>query len=126
MDYDDPSYVLEAWATYAFPLAMFALAISPTTNPLYSGHGGPAWLIAPFCSPYIFLRTALKTMRGPKERRRWYRRFFAVSIPFYMLLALPLSWAATTSIESHYGLEVSPWFFFAMMVASPFSWVLLF
>ena len=122
----DRSYVLEAWITYAFPMAMFALAISPTTNFLYSGHGGPAWFFVPFCFPYILLRAALKTMRGPKEVRRWYRIFFGVSTPLYILLALPLSWVGMTSIRSSYGLDVSPWSFFAIMVASPFSWLLLF
>jgi hypothetical protein len=37
------------------------------------------------------------------------------------MLALPLSWAAAASIRASFGLAVSPWFLFGIMV-SPFPW----
>ena len=52
---------------------------------------------------------------------RWYKRFFKITIPSYIALALPLSWLAVTSIRYGFGLPVSPWAFFAIMV-SPFPW----
>ena len=118
----DRSYWSEVWVTFGFPAVMFAVAIAPALNGLYSGHGGLAWFIAPLCSPWIALRALLKTTIGPEVARGWYRNFFKWAIPAYIVLALPLSWAATASIQEHYGLLISTWFFFAMMV-SPLPWL---
>ena len=108
-------------SAYAFPAAMFALAIIPGCNFTYSGHGGISWAVAPLCFPYIILRALIKTMKGTPESRRWNKGFFKATIPAYIALALPLSWAAATSIRHTFGLPVSPWGFFAVMV-SPLPW----
>ncbi len=100
---------------------MFALAIIPGFNFTYSGHGGISWLVVPLCFRYVTLRALIKITRGAKDRRRWYKGFFKATIPSYVALALPLSWAATTSIGNTFGLPVSTWSFFAIMV-SPIPW----
>jgi hypothetical protein len=107
--------------TYGFAIVMFALAIVPVLNFTYSGHGGISWLLVPLCFPYVILRALINITTGSDSSRRWYKRFFFVTIPLYVVLALPLSWAATTSIRSSFGLPVSTWSFFGIMV-SPFPW----
>jgi hypothetical protein len=116
-----PRFWPEVIAAYCFPMVMFALAIIPGFDFSYSGHGGVSWFLVPLCFPSVVLRGLVKITRGTDERRRWYRVFFAKTIPSYIALALPLSWAATTSIRNVFGLEVPTWSFFAIMV-SPIPW----
>jgi hypothetical protein len=116
-----PHFWREGMAAYGFPIVMFALAIIPGFNFTYSGHGGISWLVVPLCFPYVTVRALIKITRGAEERRRWYKGFFKATIPSYVALALPLSWAATTSIRNTFGLPVSTWSFFAIMV-SPIPW----
>ncbi len=116
-----PPFLREVLRVYWFPLMMFCLAIVPGFNYTYSGHGGISWLIIPLCFPWVCGRACLRIFRGPEALRGRYRAFYAKTIPAYVALALPLSWAATTSIQKSFGLAVSPWSFFAIMV-SPFPW----
>ena len=117
-----PSTWREVVAGFGFPIVMFALAIIPGFNFTYSGHGGISWLVAPLCFPCLVLRALIKIKRGSEASRRWYMKFFKATISLYIVLALPLSWAATTSIRNTFGLPVSTWSFFAIMV-SPFPWL---
>jgi hypothetical protein len=106
---------------YGFPTVMFALAIIPGFNFTYSGHGGISWFVVPLCFPWVVLRAFIKIMKGSEASRTWYKGFFKITIPFYIAIALPLSWAAATSIRTTLGLPISMWRFFALMV-SPFPW----
>ena len=117
----DPIFWRELLRTYGFPIVLFALAIIPGLNFLYSGHGGLAWLFLPLCGPWVFLRAILKIARESKESRNWYNRFYKITVPSYIVLALPFSWAAAASIRKSFGLQVSPWEFYAIVV-SPFPW----
>lgn len=116
-----PQFWREAAAAYGFAFVMFALAIIPGLNFTYSGHGGFSWLLIPLCFPYVVVRAAIKIVKGAEDRRKWYSGFYKVTIPCYVALALPLSWAATTSLRSTFGLPVATWSFFAIMV-SPVPW----
>ena len=116
-----PLFWSEVRSAYSFPIVMFALAILPGLNFTYSGHGGIGWLVIPLCFPWVVLRALFKITQGPQERRRWYKTFYKASIPLYIALALPLSWAATASIRNTFGLGVSTWTFFAIMI-SPVPW----
>jgi hypothetical protein len=111
----------EVLLTYGFPTLMFALAIIPGLNFTYSGHGGISWALIPLCFPSVILRALIKIMQGSNESRRWQKGFLRVTVPLYIILAIPLSWAATTSIRNTFGLPVSMWGFLAIMV-SPFPW----
>jgi|SRR3954471_13135806 hypothetical protein len=115
------SYWWDLFATYAFPAFMFAVATVPGWNHAYSGHGGFAWFIAPMCFPWVTLRALLKFALSRQPRRRWYIKFYLMTLPCYLALAVPWSWAATASIKATFGLPVSPWFFYGIMV-SPFPW----
>jgi hypothetical protein len=116
-----PVFWREVLKMYRFPIVMFALAIVPGLNFTYSGHGGPSWFLVPLCFPWVIVRILIKIAKGPEESRRWYKRFFKITIPSYIAIALPLSWVAVTSIRMAFGLPVSTWGFFALMV-SPFPW----
>jgi hypothetical protein len=117
----DPDLRRELTRTYGFPLVMFALAIIPGLNFSYSGHGGPSWFLIPLCGPYIILRGIVKFIVTPSDSFAWYKRFFAITIPAYLALALPLSWAATTSLQHTFGLTIPVWTFMAIMI-SPFPY----
>ena len=100
---------------------MFALAIIPGLNFTYSGHGGISRFLVPLCFPWVLLRALTRITKGSEASRSWYQSFFTATIPSYIALALPLSWAATASIRMTFGLPISTWTFFATMV-SPFPW----
>ena len=68
---------------------MFALAVMPFLNWSYSGHGGISWFLVPLCSPWIFARAVIKIWRSSGATCRWYLRFYKITIPFYVALALP-------------------------------------
>jgi hypothetical protein len=112
----EPDLRRELIRTYGFPLAMFVLAIIPGLNFSYSGHGGPSWFLIPLCAPYIVLRGIFKFFVVPSKTFAWYRKFFALTIPPYVALALPLSWAATNSLQHTLGLTIPVWTFMAIMI----------
>ena len=116
-----PSFWREVVRLYSFPMVMFGLAIVPGLNFTYSGHGGPSWFFVPLCFPWVIARILTKIARGSEASSRWYKSFFKITIPSYIAIALPLSWAAATSIRVSFGLPISTWTFFAFMV-SPFPW----
>ena len=111
----------ELFVTYCLPAVLLTAAIVPGVNFVYSGHGGFAWLLLPLGTPFVLVRALLKCTRGPEPTRAWFRRFFKLSVPVYAALLMPLSWAAATSINSTFGLEVTPLQFFSV-AAAPFPW----
>jgi hypothetical protein len=116
-----PDFWREVVKVYSFPIVMFGLAIVPGLNSTYSGHGGISWFFVPLCFPWVILRILIKIAKGSEASRGWYKRFFKITIPSYMAIAFPLSWAAATSIHMTFGLPISTWTFFALMI-SPFPW----
>src|SRR5579864_614412 len=116
-----PNFEREVIRVYGFPMVMFALAIVPGLNFTYSGHGGISWFVVPLCFPSVIIRILTRIAKGSEVSHRWYKNFFKITIPSYIAIALPLSWAAATSIRMTYGLPISTWSFFALMV-SPFPW----
>ena len=125
MESSDDNSSLSVWReaakVYGFAGGMLALAIIPVLNFTYSGHGGVGWFFVPLCFPYVVFRAAFDIARSSGTSRRWYIRFFAITIPVYIFLAIPLSWAAATSIRNTFGLQISTWSFFATMVC-PVPW----
>lgn len=93
-------------------MVMFALAIIPGLNFTYSGHGGISWFFAPLCFPWAIVRMLIKIAKGSEASGLWYKRFFKITIPSYVVIALPLSWAAAASIHMTFGLPISTWAFF--------------
>jgi len=110
---------IELILAYLFPALMFTLAIVPGLNSTYSV--GVGWLVIPLCCPYVLIRALVALTMGSEESRRWYKWFFKVTIPSYIVIALPLSWVATESLHFTFGETISSWKFFAIMV-SPFPW----
>ena len=120
-DTSSPSFWREVIRLYRFPMVMFVLAIVPGLNFTYSGHGGPSWFFVPLCFPWVIARILIKIAKGSEASSRWYKSFFKITIPSHIAISLPLSWAAVTSIRMAFGLPISTWTFFALMV-SPFPW----
>jgi hypothetical protein len=115
------SFGREALITYGFPMIVFVFAIVPILNFTFSGHGGVGWFIAPLCFPYVILRMIIKTTKGSVSSRIWYKNFFKITIPTYLVIAYPLSWAATLSLRATFGLSIPTWKFFVLMI-SPVPW----
>lgn len=120
-DNASPNFRREVLRVYRFPIVMFALAIIPGLNFTYSGHGGISWFFVPLCFPWVIVRILIKIAKGSEVSVEWYKSFFKITVPSYIVVALPLSWAAATSIHMTFGLPISTWSFFALMV-SPFPW----
>lgn len=120
-DNSSPNFWREVIKVYSFPLVMFALAIVRGLNFTYSGHGGISWFFVPLCLPLVIVRLLIKIAKGSEGSRSWYKSFFKITIPSYIAIALPLSWAAATSIRMTFDLPISTWTFYALMV-SPFPW----
>lgn len=118
----EPIYRRELVADFSVPMVMFVLALIPGLDFfMYTGHGGIAWMVIPLCFPFVIVRAVIKLVKSSGATRKWYKRFFLITIPSYIAVALPLSWAATKSIRASFGFEVPTWAFFAIMV-SPFPW----
>jgi hypothetical protein len=120
-------YWQESLRAYGFPMAMIAVAIIPgfVQHIFYSGHGGFGWLILPLCTPLVFLRAGFKLLRGPLDSRRWFRKFYLVTFPIYVIAAIPLSFIAMFSLRAWLGGDDPLWkdaLIFWGMLVSPFPW----
>ena len=108
------------------PAALMAIAASiPGVNILYSGHGGPAWLLLPLAFPFaaLVLWSAYR-QSAPKDRPAA-KRFILFSVAFYLPLSLAASYVGVASIRSSFGLIVSPWQMWALFLSPfglPFVW----
>ncbi|SRR6266566_3963484 len=110
---------------YGFPAAMVLIGLVPVVNAFaYSGHGGPAWLALPLTFPYVLLRLGLAYFRSNPLDRARVRRFGIISVPTYVVVSAPLSWAATYSINTWLGTSL-PWTQFWAVMLLPASLVLL-
>lgn len=111
-------------SAYGFAVVMAVIAIVPGLNFLYSGHGGPAWLLLPFVFPVALLRLYLAIRRSPAGERSEVKRFAVLSIVAYLPLSLGASYLGCVSIERTFGLPVgmlTMWGMFTM----PFGFVFL-
>ena len=111
------------WLAYAFPCAMFAIAIVPGLNRLYSGHGGPAWFLALLAFPVMSAALLVEVLTTPTVDRpkRW--RAVGRSFLLFLVLAFPASVAGAASIRASYGLTVEPWALWVLL-ATPLGVVL--
>ena len=102
---------------YGFPAYMVLVGVIPIVNAFfYSLHGGIGWLVLPFTFPYVLVRLGIALWRSHPSNRRRLRRFATLSIPGYIALTAPLSWAATYSINSWLGTSLHWTQFWALML----------
>ncbi|KRT68057.1 MAG: hypothetical protein XU15_C0031G0004 [candidate division NC10 bacterium CSP1-5] len=102
---------------YGFPAYMVLVGVIPIVNAFfYSSHGGIGWLVLPFTFPYVLVRLGIALWRSHPSNRRRLGRFATLSIPGYIALTAPLSWAATYSINSWLGTSLHWTQFWALML----------
>jgi len=89
---------------YSFVLVVAICGVTPGCNFMFSGHSGLFWLLLPFGLPYALVRSFLWWRAAHGERRRLYARHAVLALLLYGLIALPISAAATYSIERTFGL----------------------
>jgi hypothetical protein len=96
---------------------MVLVGVIPIVNVFfYSSRSGIGWLVLPFTFPYVLVRLGIALWRSNPSDRRRVRRFATLSIPGYVALTAPLSWAATYSINSWLGTSIHWTQFWAMML----------
>jgi len=102
---------------YGFPAYMVLVGVIPIVNVFfYSSRSGIGWLVLPFTFRYVLVRLGIALWRSNPSNRRQLRQFATLSIPGYVALTAPLSWAATYSINSWLGISVHWTQFWAMML----------
>jgi hypothetical protein len=114
-----------AFSTYGFAAAMALMAIIPGCNFAYSGHGGFAWLLVPFVMPVALARMWWVYRQTPESERASLRRFAVVSLVLYAPLSFVAAVLGARSIQSSFGLEVEPLFFWGMFTLPfglPLAW----
>jgi hypothetical protein len=114
-----------AVTAYAFPAFLAIGAILPTSNfVLYTGHGGPGWLLLLFGFPSTLSVLTYSYFLATDDERPKVRRFAALSLLAYLPLSYGASYAGAHSIQRSFGLEIAPrvlWGFFLF----PFSLIAL-
>jgi hypothetical protein len=94
---------------FGLPLAILILGCIPVLNVmLYSGHGGPFWLLLPFCFPYILIRLLIELRRLPPPNRKRGSKMAGVSVLLYILVAFPITRWTEHSVTSWSGLPIPP------------------
>jgi hypothetical protein len=114
-----PCYGRAILGTYGFACFMGLAGVIPGCNFSYSGHGGPAWFILPFVFPYALFRIGYGIYCGGPNRE-FYLGFAKITLPVYIVVAYLLSYFASMSIKSTFGLIVEELDFFKLMLV-PFS-----
>ena len=104
------------WRVYGFAAAMAACAIIPGCNFLYSGHGGPAWLILFAVFPFTLLQLWRIWRAATPERRPEMRRFAAISLVAYLPLSFGAAAWGAASIKNTFGLSVEPLFLWGFYI----------
>jgi hypothetical protein len=107
---------------YVFPAVMAIIAIMPGLNFLYSGHGGPAWLLLPFAFPVTLAKPIMAVRAADAAERPRVRRFVVQSLGAYALVSFGVAHAAAASVRFSFGLDVNPMTFWALFL-SPFGLV---
>ena len=111
------------WWAYGLPACMFAIAILPKFNVLYSGHGGPAWFAALLSFPVMAILLLTWVFKAPASDRRLRWHIVGKSFVAFLVLAFPASMAGAASIRASYGLSMEPWALWVLL-ATPFGWFL--
>ena len=110
---------------YGYALALALVAFIPGFNWLYSGHGGPAWLLLPFSLPVAFLVLYFFYATAESSQKPKVLRFAIGSLVLYMPASLASSFFGARSIQASFGLDVSPfamWALFMSPFGLPFVW----
>jgi hypothetical protein len=101
---------------------MITMAMTPGCNVMYSGHGGPAWLILPFAFPATLLILFRAFRASPHDERSQTKRFIVMSLAVYVVVAFAGAHLGAASIKRSFGLEVPPLQLWGLLL-SPLGWV---
>lgn len=93
------------------------VAIIPGTNFLYSGHGGPAWLLLPLALPFAIAVLIAAIQFGPVAERSARQKLALYSLIAYAPLSLLMAAAGAYSIRSTFGLPVDTFEFWTVFMS---------
>jgi hypothetical protein len=92
-------------SVYGFGFALALISIVPGLNMvLFSGHGGPGWLLLPFALPYALCRLIQTYRKAAADRRPFLMKFGITSVVIYAALsggaAMAGAWAISRAAQS--------------------------
>ena len=98
-----------ARSTYSFAFILAVVSFIPGLNiVLYSGHGGPGWLLLPLALPYALVRLGLTYRAATPNRRPYVWRFGVYSVLVYVVASFAASFLGAWAIHWWSGLIVEP------------------
>ena len=112
-------------AAYGYAFSLAVAAAVPGLNFVYSGHGGPAWLLLPFALPIAIAVLAVGYFKASGSERMARGRFALASLAAYVPFSLLASCIGSISIHATFGLTVGPlqmWALFMSPFGLPFVW----
>lgn len=102
---------------FLFPAIVIVLGCVPGLNLfLYSGHGGPLWLVLPFCFPYILVIGAVEVRKLPSAKRISGLEIVTIAVVIYLVLAYPATRWTEHCLTSQLGLPIRPGILFKMAI----------
>ena len=94
---------------FGVPVGILVLGCVPGVSWfLYSGHGGLAWLILPFCFPYILVMLVMNIWKLPATEKSSGAKVALASVLAYIVVAYPLTRGSERYIHSTLGLRLLP------------------
>jgi hypothetical protein len=105
-----------AAAFIGLPSILVGMACVPGLNALiFSGHGGPGWLVLPLCFPVLLVNMYRLVIRPARRAgiSPW-RRSAAISVT-YLVLAYPFAVLAEHRITKDSGLPITGRAFYRLM-----------
>lgn len=105
-----------AVALIGLPSVLVGMACVPGLNALvFSGHGGPGWLVLALCFPVLLVNTYRLIVRPGRRNgvSRWRRA--TVVVIAYLVLAYPVAAFAEYRITKDSGLQIADRLFYRLM-----------
>ncbi len=97
---------------YWLPACLLAIAYVPVMNNIvFSGHGGPGWLILPFSFPLLLFQLFKIVRSGQRSLT-----FALTNTIVYLIITFPLANLAEQSITTYSGLPIEKYSFHRLMI----------
>ena len=89
------------FSVYSFPAFVILLANVPIIRDIFFAlHGGPGWVLAILCTPYVLIRTLVYILKSEGEFRKYYLKIGIISIILYLIVLYPLTSFAENKMTS--------------------------
>jgi hypothetical protein len=98
------------------PLVLFGLACVPVLNSfVFSGHGGPGWLVLPICFPLLLINVYRLVVKPRRLAGASPWKVSGAICLTYLVLAYPCGALAEQRITAYSGLPIEDHAFYRLM-----------